>query len=86
MEKTEAGLKGLYSREIDIKSQILVTEFLRLRLGVAISRILHLRTACSQPAIGHSLAAVHYGTRTAAIVNVHRFIIKSSLFTGKWVG
>jgi len=29
---------------------------------------------------------VHYGTRTAAIVNVHCFIIKSSLFTGKWVG
>jgi len=33
-----------------------------------------------------SLAAVHYGTGTAAIVNVHRLVIKSSLFTGKWVG
>ena len=29
---------------------------------------------------------MHCGTRTAAIVNVHRFVIKSSLFTGKWVG
>jgi len=25
MEKTEAGLRGLYIREIDVKSQILVT-------------------------------------------------------------
>jgi len=32
-----------------------------------------------------SLAALHYGTRTAAIVNVHRFVIKLSLSTGKWV-
>ena len=63
-----------------------LTECLRLRLGVSISRILHLRAARSQPAIGHSLAAVHYGTRTVAILNVHRFVIKSSLFTGKWVG
>ena len=65
------------------------SECLRLRLGVAISRILRLRAACSQPAIGRSLAslaAVHYGTRTAAIVNVHRFVIKSSFSTGKWVG
>ena len=29
---------------------------------------------------------MHHGTRTAAIVNVRRFVIKSSLFTGKWVG
>ena len=29
---------------------------------------------------------MHYGARTAAIVNVLRFVIKSSLFTGKWVG
>jgi len=62
------------------------TECLRLRLGVSISPILRLRTARSQPAIGHSLAAVHYGTRTAAILNAHGFVIKSSLFTGKWVG
>ena len=27
---------------------------------------------------------MHYGTRTAAILNVHCFVIKSSLFTGKW--
>ena len=42
--------------------------------------------ACYWPQPSHSLAAVHYGTRTAAIVNVHRFVIKLSLFTGKWVG
>ena len=42
--------------------------------------------ACYWPQPSHSLAAVHYGTRTAAILNVHRFVIKSSLFTGKWVG
>ena len=41
------------------------TECLRLRLGVSISRSLRLRAARSQPAIGHSLAVVHYGTRTA---------------------
>jgi len=42
--------------------------------------------ACYWPQPSHSLAAVHYGTRTAAILNVHRFVIKSSLFSGKWVG
>ena len=63
------------------------TECLRLRLGVAISRMLCLRPACYWlSGYWQQAGAVHHGTRTAAIVNVRRFVIKSSLFTGKWVG
>ena len=62
------------------------TECLRLRLGVAISRVLRLRAACYWLSAWQQAGAVHHGTRTAAIVNVRRFVTKSSLFTCKWVG
>ena len=59
---------------------------IRLRLGVAISRTLGLRTACYWPAASQQAGAVHHWTGTTAIVIVHRFIVKSLLFTCKWVG
>jgi len=33
MEKTDAGLRGLCIREIDVKSQILVTEYYSIKYG-----------------------------------------------------
>ena len=62
------------------------SQWLRLRLGVAISRALDLHAARYWPAGCLQAAAVHYGTRTAAILAVHRFVIKSLLFTCKWIG
>ena len=49
-------------------------------------RALDLHAARYWPAGCLQAAAVHYGTRTAAILNVHRFVIKSSLFTVIWIG
>jgi len=68
---------------------ILLTECLRLRLGVAVSQMLRLCAACYWLSAWQQAGAVHHDTRTAAsaaIVNVRRFVIKSSLFTCKWVG
>ena len=69
-----------------LESPGILTECLRLRLGVSISRMLCLRAACYWLSAWQQAGAVHHGTGTAAIVNVHRFITKSSLFTCKWVG
>ena len=55
-------------------------------IGVAISRMLGLRTACYWLSAWQQAGAVHHGTGTTAIVNVRRFVIKSLLFTCKWVG
>jgi len=47
--------------------------------------MLCLRAACYWLSAWQQAGAVHHSTRTAAIVNLRRFVIKSSLFTGKWV-
>ena len=61
-------------------------QWLRLRLGVAISRTQGLRTACCWLSAWQQAGAVHHGRGMAAIIIVRRFVIKSSLFTCKWVG
>ena len=46
----------------------------------------HISNAMFTRSLLLAMGALHHGTHTAAIVNVRRFVIKSSLFTGKWVG
>ena len=75
-----------HRNHIEVNSILFITECLRLRIGVAISRMLRLREACYWLSAWQQAGAVHHGTRTAAIVNVRRFVTKPSLFTCKWVG
>ena len=70
---------------LELHKTIVVATFTP-RSRVAISRMLGLRTACYWLSAWQQAGAVHHGTRTAAIVNVRRFVTKSLLFTCKWVG
>jgi len=83
------GIKLLNSRSDVIlpHKKFVVATFTPRRSDISGARFTRSPLLASRlPAGCLQAAAVHYGTRTASILNVHRFVIKSSLFTGKWIG